>query len=106
MMPISRVSVNINEDVKQNAMKLLSEMGLDMTTAIDLFLRTVMIEKRLPFEVRTEQAYREAIHKDYINAELDKSMLEAEASDTQWLSQDEMKALQAKRREARHQCTS
>jgi addiction module RelB/DinJ family antitoxin len=76
-------------------------MGLDMTTAIDIFLRTVLIEKRLPFEVRTEHAYREAEHRAYINAELDKSMLEAADPNTAWLSQDEMKARLTRRRDAR-----
>lgn len=101
MMASTRISVSIDEDVKQNAQKLFGEMGLDMTTAIDLFLRTAIIEKRLPFEVRTEQAYREAVHRAYINAELDKSMLEAADPNTKWLSQSEMKARLAKRREAR-----
>jgi DNA-damage-inducible protein J len=101
MIASTRISVNIDEDVKQNAQKLFGEMGLDMTTAIDLFLRTVLIEKRLPFEVRTEQAYREAVHRAYISTELDKSRLEAADPNTKWLSQDEMKARLAKRREAR-----
>ncbi len=97
----TRISVNIDEGVKQNAQKLFGEMGLDMTTAIELFLRAVLIEKRLPFEVRTEQAYREDAHRAYINAELDKSMLEAADPNTEWLSQDDMQARMAKRREAR-----
>ena len=102
MMANSRISININEDVKRSAHALFKEMGLDMTTAIDLFLRAAIIEKRLPFEVRTEQGYREATRRTHINAELDKSMLEASDPNTKWISQVEMKARLAKRREARN----
>ena len=97
----TRITVNIDSNVKVNAQKMFGEMGLDMTTAIDLFLRTALIEKRLPFNVRTEQAYREDAHEAYINAELDKSMLEAADHNTEWLSPDDMKTRLAKRREAR-----
>jgi DNA-damage-inducible protein J len=69
--------MNIDEDVKQDAQRVFGKMGLDMTTAIELFLRAAIIEERIPFEIRTEQAYREATHKAYVNAALDESMLEA-----------------------------
>jgi DNA-damage-inducible protein J len=66
--------MNIDEDIKKDAQRVFGKMGLDMTTAIELFLRAAIIEERIPFEIRTEQAYREAVHKAYINAELDASM--------------------------------
>ncbi len=97
----TRISINIDENIKHNAQQLFGEMGLDMTTAIDLFLRAALIEKRLPFEIRTEQAYRESVHNAYINAELDKSMTEAADPKTEWLSHEEMKTRLAERRRAR-----
>ncbi|MDR1560517.1 MAG: type II toxin-antitoxin system RelB/DinJ family antitoxin [Clostridiales bacterium] len=100
-MAISRISVNIDEDVKQNAQRIFSEIGLDMTTAIDSFLRTVVREERIPYDLRTERAYRESVHQAYINDELDKSLLEAADANTEWTSRDEMKERLARRREAR-----
>ena len=97
----SRISMNIDEDIKRNAQRVFSEMGLDLSTAIELFLRTAVREERIPFDIRTERAYHDAAHQAYINAELDKSMLEAADPDTKWLSHDEMKAHLAERREAR-----
>jgi len=100
-MAITRISVNIDEAVKRDAQQILSEIGMDMTTAIDSFLRTVVREERIPFDLRTERAYREAVHREYISAELDKSLLEANDPETKWLSQNEMKERLANRREAR-----
>ncbi|MDR1687924.1 MAG: type II toxin-antitoxin system RelB/DinJ family antitoxin [Clostridiales bacterium] len=100
-MASTRISVNIDEDVKQGAYRVLSEIGMDMTTAIDLYLRALVREERIPFSLRTAKAYREAAYREYINAELDKSLLEAEDPNIKWLTQDEMKVRIAKRREAR-----
>jgi len=90
-MASTRISVNIDAEVKQKAQSILSEIGLDMTTAIDSFLRTLIREERIPFDLRTERAFRDSLYRDYINTELDKSILEADDPDTEWLSHDEMR---------------
>ena len=77
MIASSRISMNIDGDLKQSAQRVFSEMGLDLTTAIELFLRTAVQEERIPFDIRTERAYRESTHRAYINAALEESMLEA-----------------------------
>jgi DNA-damage-inducible protein J len=100
-MSTARISVNIDEDVKQSAQRVLNEIGMDLTTAIDSFLRTVVREERIPFDLRTERAYRETAHREYIKAELEKSLPEAADSNTQWVSQDEMMARLRAQREAR-----
>jgi len=46
----SNVNVKIDADVKELAAKLLGRMGLDQTTAIDLFFRQIIAEQRLPFQ--------------------------------------------------------
>ncbi len=89
-MPTARISVNIDGEVKQNAQRILSEIGMDLTTAIDLMLRTIVREERIPFNLQTERAYRDDAYGRYIKAELDKSKLEAADLDTQWLSHDEV----------------
>ncbi|MDR0948566.1 MAG: type II toxin-antitoxin system RelB/DinJ family antitoxin [Lachnospiraceae bacterium] len=95
------ISIKIDEDIKLNAQELFSEMGLNLTTAIDLFLRTVLIERRLPFEIRNEQVCSEDVNVDYINTKLDKSMKDAIDPNTKWLTQDEMLERINKRRKAR-----
>ena len=48
-----KVSVNIKMDecLKNQANELLAKMGLDMTTAINMFLVEVIKEGKIPFEI-------------------------------------------------------
>ena len=46
----SNVNVKIESDVKELATALLSRMGLDQTTAIDMFFRQIIAEQGLPFK--------------------------------------------------------
>lgn len=48
---ISNVSFRIDSDLKKNADKLFSELGLNMTTAFNIFLRQSVREGRIPFEI-------------------------------------------------------
>ena len=46
----SSVNVKIDTGVKTLATQLLERMGLDQTTAIDMFYRQIITERRLPFQ--------------------------------------------------------
>jgi len=46
----SNVNVKIDTAVKETATKLLDRMGIDQTTAIDMFYRQIIAEQRLPFQ--------------------------------------------------------
>jgi DNA-damage-inducible protein J len=50
---MSNVNINIRTDseVKQNAQKLFESLGLDMTTAVNIFLRQAISKNTLPFEI-------------------------------------------------------
>ena len=51
-MAIAKASVNVKIDktVKERAIQMLAHMGIDQTTAIDMFFRQVIAEKKLPFQ--------------------------------------------------------
>lgn len=44
-------SISLDVDVKDRAQSILGELGLDLSTAVGLFLRQTIREKRIPFEV-------------------------------------------------------
>jgi DNA-damage-inducible protein J len=46
----SNINVKIDTEVKDLATRLLARMGLDQTTAIDMFYRRIIMERRLPFQ--------------------------------------------------------
>ncbi len=44
-------SISIEVDVKEKAVTLLNELGLDLSTAIGMFLRQTIRENGIPFDV-------------------------------------------------------
>ena len=46
----TRVQVRSNRELKEQASELLEDMGLDLTTAINMLLRQIVNERRLPFQ--------------------------------------------------------
>ncbi len=44
-------SISIDADVKERAIPLLSELGLDLSTAVGMFLRQTIRERAIPFDV-------------------------------------------------------
>ena len=55
---MSKVSTNISldEDLKKEAQALFAEFGLDLTTAITIFLKQSVREGRIPFAIRKAPA--------------------------------------------------
>ena len=43
------MSIRIEEKTKREAAKALTDIGLDMSSAVNIFLRQVIVEKGLPF---------------------------------------------------------
>lgn len=76
-----KTSVNIKMDaeVRDSAKTLFSELGLDMTTAINLFLRTAIKEQAIPFPIsattseKAEERFRSLILADIKQSEAELS---------------------------------
>jgi DNA-damage-inducible protein J len=45
------MTIRMNREVKQKAQMVFAELGMDMTTAINVFLRQAIYHKGFPFEV-------------------------------------------------------
>lgn len=50
---MSKVSTNINLDpiLKKEAQKLFNDLGMDMTTAVTIFLKQAVRDQAIPFKV-------------------------------------------------------
>lgn len=55
----TQVSFRIDENVKTEAERVLKEMGLTLSTAINVFLVKVGREHRIPFEISSDPFYSE-----------------------------------------------
>lgn len=48
------MSIRMDANLKKQADAMLSDMGLNMTTAMNMFLRQVVRQGRIPFEIATD----------------------------------------------------
>ena len=53
----SVVNVRVDAHTKKRAQKTFENMGIDLSSGINLFLHTVVATQSIPFEVRTEDGY-------------------------------------------------
>ena len=48
------MSIRMDTELKKQADAMLSDMGLNMTTAMNMFLRQVVRQGKIPFEIATD----------------------------------------------------
>ena len=53
-MAITNINVRIDSEIKAQAQDVLASLGLDMTTAINIFLRQAIRQHGIPFYITTE----------------------------------------------------
>ena len=53
-MATSTLQIRIDSDLREKADELFTNVGLDLSTAVRLFLRQSVIRRRLPFEIVSE----------------------------------------------------
>ena len=49
------ISIRLDSEVKEQAQQVFSNLGMDMTTAINIFLRQAIQYQGLPFDVRLDE---------------------------------------------------
>ena len=55
----SAININVDSNIKKEATELFNSLGLNMSTAINLFLRKSINEGGIPFEIKISKATRE-----------------------------------------------
>lgn len=56
---MAQINVKIDDDVKKQAEIVLGELGLSMSAAINIYLKKIGKEYRIPFELSTDPFYSE-----------------------------------------------
>ncbi|MCI7093535.1 MAG: type II toxin-antitoxin system RelB/DinJ family antitoxin, partial [Lachnospiraceae bacterium] len=51
-MTSTNLNIRIEKEIKDQADRIFSELGLNMTTAINMFLRTTIRENEIPFALK------------------------------------------------------
>ena len=57
----TNISIRMDSDVKAQAEALFGELGMNLTTAFNIFVRQALREGRIPFEISLNQPNRETI---------------------------------------------
>ena len=57
----TNVSIRMDVELKKQAEQLFSELGMNMTTAFNIFLRQAVRQQRIPFDVALERPNAETI---------------------------------------------
>ena len=53
-MAATNLNIRTDKAIKEQAEQIFNELGLNMTTAINLFLRTAIREHGIPFELKLD----------------------------------------------------
>lgn len=54
------IQIRTNAKLKKNAQKVLEDLGLDLSSAINVYLRQIVITGSIPFEIRTVNGFTPA----------------------------------------------
>ena len=54
---MAQISLRVDDELKRGAEKTLNDIGLSMSRAINIFLKTVVRENRIPFELSADPFY-------------------------------------------------
>ena len=54
---MAQISLRVDDELKRGAEKTLNDISLSMSTAINIFLKTVVRENRIPFELSADPFY-------------------------------------------------
>ena len=57
----STLNVKIDKGIKKKVTQLLESMGLDHTTAIDMYYRQIITERQIPFQPKSELSLDEQL---------------------------------------------
>lgn len=59
---MAQINIKVDEELKEKASKIFSELGLDLTTGIRMFLSQVVLRNEIPFDVTLRKtSYDEAM---------------------------------------------
>ncbi len=65
---MSHIQVRIDEETKKSAKKILDELGVDMSSAIKIYLKQIIINKGIPFKLVTSNGLTPEQEKEIVKA--------------------------------------
>lgn len=75
----SNIFARVEPEIKEQAEKVLDQLGIPMSNAINLFLRQIVLQKGIPFEMKLPQSKTVAygsLTEEQFNAEIETGLAE------------------------------
>ena len=63
---MTTLNIRIDEKIKEDARNIFARMGLDISSAVKLFLYQSVEEQRIPFQLRTVNGYTEEYENEIV----------------------------------------
>lgn len=84
-MALVPINVNVDSEVKQEAANILSQLGLNMSTAINMFLVQVIQKRGIPFEIISQNAVTHSKKRmEVYDLSEENSMIEVESNNQKY----------------------
>ncbi len=80
-------SVRMDEDLKKEFEELCNDFGMNMTTAINVFAKAVVRERKIPFEIKENKP---KVKKENISEDLNEAEKEINENGTSSLTLDDI----------------
>lgn len=58
---MSQIAVRVDDQLKKEATAIFNELGLDMSTAVKLFLKQSVLTKSIPFKLALDEYSKEEV---------------------------------------------
>ena len=92
MSDTTNLSIRIDRGLKSEAEQIFNEMGMNFTTAIAIFVRQVVRQKRIPFEIALDTNYGTSVSLANARAAAERVWENAEHNGTANMSMEEIDA--------------
>jgi DNA-damage-inducible protein J len=56
-MPDTTVTIRVEEDIKHKFEEFCSDVGINMSVAVNMFIRASLKEHRIPFQIESSKSY-------------------------------------------------
>ena len=93
----TNLNIRVDKDIKYQAEELLYDMGLNLSTAVNIFMRQIIKERTIPFIISAQKEDMSQYDLPYIRQKLAEAEAQANDPNVKLLDMDEvMKKYQVK----------
>ena len=92
MSDTTNLSIRIDRGLKDAADQIFNEMGLNLTTAINIFVRQAVRQKKIPFEIALDAEQSKNVSRSDAFIAIERIRENAERNGTAGMSMDEIDA--------------